>query len=427
MHFPNGIYGKTPLNTSEISPQELNIETKRLANPLPWKGQFSPQLVQVLLKEYAEPDMVVLDPFLGSGTLLLEAGRAKLTAYGTEINPAAITLARTYHFINVSREDRKAYLNKLEKLLNDTFPIVLPIDGSFQNDKAETIKDAIVRLAENIHEPLEKILIEALIALMDFHKPDLLLGKTFRKWNRLTSLVLSLPFSSHGIEAIHSDARNIPLTDSSVNLVITSPPYINVHNYHQQYRASMESLQWNLIEVAKSEIGSNRKFRGNRFLTVVQFCLDIAQTIRELLRVCDSDAQIIFIVGRESNVRKTKIYNGEIVAEIACEAFGCNLILRQERVFTNRFGQNIYEDILHFVPGPRSLNSSCVKKSREIAGEALQSAYTSASSLAKTDIDAALAGLSKVLPSPLFHMPYSRKTREQLNENVLAKVGAFDD
>ena len=145
---------------------------------------------------------------------------------------------------------------------------------------------------------------------MDFHKPDLLLGRTFREWNRLTSLVLSLPFSTHGIEAIHSDARNIPLTDSSVNLVITSPPYINVHNYHQQYRASMESLQWNLIEVAKSEIGSNRKFRGNRFLTVVQFCLDIAQTIRELLRVCDSDAQIIFIVGRESNVRKTKAVKG---------------------------------------------------------------------------------------------------------------------
>ena len=162
-----------------------------------------------------------------------------------------LLLARTYHFINVSREDRKAYLNKLEKLLNDTFQIASPIDGLFQNDEAETIKDAIVRLAENIHEPLEKILIEALIALMDFHKPDLLLGRTFREWNRLTSLVLSLPFSTHGIEAIHSDARNIPLTDSSVNLVITSPPYINVHNYHQQYRASMESLQWNLIEVAK--------------------------------------------------------------------------------------------------------------------------------------------------------------------------------
>ena len=140
MHFANGIYGKTPLNTSEISPQELNIENKRLTNPLPWKGQFSPQLVQVLLKEYAEPDMVVLDPFLGSGTLLLESGRAGLTAYGTEINPAAITLARTYHFINVSREDRKAYLNKLEKLLNDTFQIASPIDGLFQNDEAETIK-----------------------------------------------------------------------------------------------------------------------------------------------------------------------------------------------------------------------------------------------------------------------------------------------
>ena len=419
MHFLDGIYGKTPLNTLEISPEKLNIENKKRTNPLPWKGQFSPQLVQELLKKYSEPDMAVLDPFLGSGTLFLEAGRATLAAYGTEINPAAITLARIYHFINVSIEERKASLNKLEKLLNETFPIISPIEDSYRNGTAETIKADIVGLAENIHGTLEKILVEALIVLMDFYKPDLSLGKAFREWNRLTNLVLSLPFSTHRIEAIHSDARNIPLTDESVNLVITSPPYINVHNYHQQYRASMESLRWNLLEVAKSEIGSNRKFRGNRFLTVVQFCLDIAQTLRELSRVCDADARIIFIVGRESKVRKTKIYNGEIVAEIAHKALGYNIILRQERVFTNRFGQNIFVDILHFSPGVRATASSCLDKSREIAEEVLKGSYKSVPSLVKKDIEMALIDMNKVSPSPLFDIPCSQGTHGQLNRNVL--------
>lgn len=427
MHFSNGIYGKIPLNTSEVSQQKLNIEYKKRSNPLPWKGQFSPQLVQVLLKKYSEPDMVVLDPFLGSGTLFLEAGRATLTAYGTEINPAAVTLARIYHFINVSIERRKASLNRLEKLLNEAFPIVSPFQGSSRNDTTEAIKTDIVRLAEDIHESLEKTLIEALVVLMDFYKPGLSLDKAFREWNRLTNLVLSLPFSFHRIEAIHSDARNIPLTDSSVNLVITSPPYINVHNYHQQYRASAELLQWDLLDVAKSEFGSNRKFRSNRFLTVVQFCLDISQTVNELLRVCDSDARIIFIVGRESQVRGTKIYNGEIVAEIASKVFDCNLILRQERVFTNRYGQNIYEDILHFEPGTQTLDSAWVKKSREVAEGALKGAYLSVANPVREDIDATLRSLDKVSPSPLFDMSQARRACQQNKGNFLPGVHANDD
>ncbi len=403
MHFVKGIYGKTPLDTSEIPQHSLNIENKKLSNPLPWKGQFSPQLVETILEKYSEPDMVVLDPFLGSGTVLLEAGRAKLTAYGTEINPAAVILARTYHYINIPREDRKVILDNLEQALNDIFPIVSPI-GELSPIITDTmVKESLVRLEENIHEPREKILIHTLIALMDFYKSDISMGKVFREWTRLSKLVLSLPFSRCIIEARHSDARNVPLIDSSVNLVITSPPYINVHNYHQQYRASMESLQWNLLDVAKSEIGSNRKFRSNRFLTVIQFCLDIAQSIKELHRVCTDDARIIFVVGRESSVRGTKIYNGEIVSEIACRAFECNFILRQERVFTNRFGRKIYEDILHFSPGTSIPNISCEEKSREIAEDTLKRAYQSVPISVKKDIDAALNGLNRVSPSPLFN------------------------
>ncbi len=403
MDLVTSTYDEIPVDTSEIPQYRLNIENKKMSNPLPWKGQFSPELVQALLKRYSEPDMVVLDPFLGSGTVLLEAGRAGIAAYGTEINPAAVILARTYHYINIHREERKSILDNVEEALNDAFPIVSLIGGLSPSVSEDIVKEALVRLEREIHEPLEKILMQTLITLVDFYKSGISTEKVFREWNRLSKFILSLPFSMQRIEACHSDARNIPLPGSSVNLVITSPPYINVHNYHQQYRASMESLQWNLLEVAKSEIGSNRKFRGNRFFTVVQFCLDIAQTISELHRVCTGDARIIFVMGRESNVRGTKIYNGEIVSEIADRVFGCRLVLRQERVFTNRFGRQIYEDILHFSPGTPLSEVSQAEKSREIAGDALKRAYASVPASVKQDIDAALNGLSGVSPSPLFN------------------------
>jgi len=117
----------------------------------------------------------------------------------------------------------------------------------------------------------------------------------WRMWSKLSKVVRELPYSSQPIDIFHTDARQVPCPPSSVDLVITSPPYINVFNYHQPYRKSIESLNWNVLQVAKSEIGSNRKPRSNRFLTVIQFCLDIAQTLHELARVCRANGGLIFV------------------------------------------------------------------------------------------------------------------------------------
>ncbi len=195
-----------------------------------------------------------------------------------------------------------------------------------------------------------------------------------------------------------------------VNLVITSPPYINVFNYHQQYRASTEALGWNLLEVAKSEFGSNRKHRANRFLTVIQYCLDMAATLQELLRICSADSRIIFIVGRESNVRGTAFYNGEIVTEIAYQVFGMDLHTRQERKFKNRYGQVIKEDILHFKKqGKIYHNARNIQATRIVAIKSLEAAYSLANDDIKSDIKDAIMKANKVESSPYYNPEKSRK------------------
>jgi hypothetical protein len=173
------------------------------------------------------------------------------------------------------------------------------------------------------------------------------------------------------------------LRDAEVDLVITSPPYINVFNYHQQYRAPVESLGWDPLHVARSEIGSNRKHRGNRFLTVEQYCLDIADVLNELRRVCAPSSRIIFVVGRESNVRKTAFYNGDIVTKLGVRCAGLTAEARQERVFQNKFGTMIHEDILHFRHAPHL--TTALEPPCQIAMEVLTSALDSAprESLAK--------------------------------------------
>jgi len=234
-----GIYAETPLNTSEIPQADLHIATKSRSNPLRWNGQFSPPLVQVLLDHYAAPGSVLFDPFLGSGTVLLEAGLAGLSASGTEINPAAVTLAQTYKCINVPVELRRVHVREISKLLQREFLQALPLfqDPGQKPDRqdAEAIKSRLVALLLAVEDRLQYQLLESLIVLLDFYQPDLSADKVFTVWKKLTRLVLGLPFSQQPIEIFHADARETSLPDSSVDLVLTSPPYINVLNYHQQY------------------------------------------------------------------------------------------------------------------------------------------------------------------------------------------------
>ncbi|MGC9504785.1 hypothetical protein [Baaleninema sp.] len=52
-----------PVDNTEIPQDQLNIEDKTRRNLLPWKGQFSPQLIEVLLKTYSFDGCQVLYQF----------------------------------------------------------------------------------------------------------------------------------------------------------------------------------------------------------------------------------------------------------------------------------------------------------------------------------------------------------------------------
>ena len=61
----------------------------------PYKGKFYPQLVRPLLNMLEIPENgVVFDPFCGSGTVALEAILNGYKAYGCDINPIAVEIAK---------------------------------------------------------------------------------------------------------------------------------------------------------------------------------------------------------------------------------------------------------------------------------------------------------------------------------------------
>lgn len=152
-----------------------------------------------------------------------------------------------------------------------------------------------------------------MVVLTDFYKDNFSAKWLSSKWNKVKETVLALPFSKNKTEVMRNDARSLDINTDTCTFVLTSPPYINIFNYHQQYRASVEFLNGSVLPAAQAEIGSNRKNRGNRYLTVVQYCEDMVNVFSEINRVCKKDSHIIFVVGRESAVMKTPFYNGKII------------------------------------------------------------------------------------------------------------------
>lgn len=328
-------FEKIPISRDIISQGELNIEKKIRSNLFAWNGQFSPQFVEVLLRNYAKKGDVVIDPFVGSGTTLYEAARKGIAACGTELNASAYYMAKTYELANSTLSSRQNILCVIEHIIFNiaSDDMVLPvITQAIKNDASSDISN----------------LLSTLIVLMDFCKNEPSLSLLRKRWAELKQIVLEMPFCTETIRAEIGDARKLNYDTNMATLLVTSPPYINVFNYHQKYRKSVEVLGYNVLDIAKREIGSNRKNRGNRLLTVIQYCIDMTLSMQEAMRVCKDGARMIYVVGRESNVLGYPFCNSKLIFEIATNVLGLPFLLRQERVFKNRFGQLIYEDILHF-------------------------------------------------------------------------------
>ena len=111
---------------------------------------------------------------------------------------------------------------------------------------------------------------------------------------------------------------------------------------------------------------------------------------------------MILVLGRESSVRGTRFFNGELVTEVAVKSAGLRIDMRQERVFRNRYGTDIYEDILHFratdeIPdeGPS------LATARRIAVEVLSVSRPLTRTEERPGLDDAIACVDRVSPSPM--------------------------
>jgi len=384
--------------------EKLDVVNKTRSNIFGWRGQFTPEFVAYLLDEANEGTGLVVDPFCGSGTVLQECAARNRAAHGFEINPAAYAMSRFFTLTRLSRDERVALANRVERLFRSAssefvdLPLFNPVED--YRGRASNLLDLGREVFSRTESKSETLL--ALLTLFEAEgcrMPDLNQA-VFTALGRVKRHLLALTSSTAAIEASLCDARLVHrYLRGEAELIVTSPPYINVFNYHQNHRAILELLGFDLLHVASSEIGSNRKNRGNRFRTVIQYALDMEACAESFALSLKPRGQLLLVVGRESNVRGISIPNSRLVADIVTSLGGFNQEGSFERCFTNRFGASIYEDVLLF----RRMNGQPTPgAARGIARTLLEELEHEASGEVQDDVRDAIACSDAIEPSPVF-------------------------
>lgn len=389
----------------ELTQDKLNVTEKKRSNIFNWRGQFTPEFVEYILETVdIEPNSLVADPFVGSGTVLIEAAKKNHSSVGFEINPAAYQMSNFYKYAKLDFNERLELIQSIESKVNS---LTLELNGqlifsnsnSYRESYSELIK-AAKKLKENRNEIETSFLMNILFA-SEKDKKMTVKESIKRSFEWFKNHLLNLPFNNTSIEVHNQDARLIgELYNNQIDLILTSPPYINVFNYHQNYRAVTESFDYNILNVAHSEFGSNRKNRGNRLLTVVQYIMDMESSLISFWHSLKDNGKVILVLGKESNVRKTPFYNGKIINELIEVIGGFSLISKSNRSFLNKFGKEIVEDIIIIEKIPDSIPKS--GKAKDIAKKHLIEARKKAPNDVLSDFDDVMNKIENVKNSPIY-------------------------
>ncbi len=249
----------------------------------PYKGKFYAQLAKSLLNSVgAEPGAVVLDPFCGSGTALLESYLGGLVAVGCDLNPMAVRIAKAK--LGVLDVDPALVSSVIETLFEKlaSTPAVLPDErDQFTPDSEDEINrwfpppvvlklNWLLRSVRTVSAGTVQLYLEVLLSsivreisqqspddlrirrrkepLQDADVLSLFRSQLTRQYERLIHywrIRGSSPVRFRPATVVEGDSRkaatfaSVGLGPSCVDFVLTSPPYATALPYIDTDRLSL--------------------------------------------------------------------------------------------------------------------------------------------------------------------------------------------
>jgi DNA modification methylase len=105
------------LSFSNITESE---RTKHVHKLHPYKGKFIPQLVEYFLDKYFEENNIILDPFCGSGTTLIQANEQNIHSIGIELSPFNCKIIK-FKLADFDIDEFETNVKKLLSILEENY------------------------------------------------------------------------------------------------------------------------------------------------------------------------------------------------------------------------------------------------------------------------------------------------------------------
>jgi DNA methylase len=317
-----------------------------------YPARMHPATAGRLVRAATEPGALVLDPFCGSGTVLVEAMVAGRKAIGTDLNPLAERLARL-KTARMKEADRNALLESARAV------------AAFANDRRERRAGATRRYPRedaelfDPHVLLELDSIRSGVANLDVPPParealGLVLGSILVKLSkrasdtssgaaarriaagyparlfvrkaeelvrRIAALEALLPGDIPPARVTLDDAARLRTVGAStIDAVVTSPPYVATYDYLEHHALRLRWLDLDAQAFAAGEIGSRRRYGPLDARAAREtWTRELGATLRALARVCRNGAPVALVLA-DSAVQGEALRADVLLGPIAEEA-----------------------------------------------------------------------------------------------------------
>ena len=263
----------------------------------PYTAKLIPHIPRYFIGKYTKKDDIILDPFCGSGTTLLEARLLSRNAIGIDINPLAVLISEVKTKpIDMDKLSLAIHLAK-ENMKNTNGRVIIEfpnIDYWFckkaQNELSK-IKFSIESLNGRVNDCIFKFLLvcfSSIIRKSSYADPRM--AKTYKSkrviekvkngwvptpmqyfedtldknFERVKLLSKHLNYSNNWVKVFQGDVKETSdiLTQNrikKVDFIITSPPYINAQDYFRSYKLE---LWWLGLATPEEVTDLNRRAIG---------------------------------------------------------------------------------------------------------------------------------------------------------------------
>ena len=335
-----------------------------------YPAKFIPQLAARVIKENSVEGDIVIDPFLGSGTSVLEAIVNKRIGIGVDVNEVACLLAKVKttpiktvelenEFIKIqsdleNRLNRRydSYIKKIwrripkHERIDYWFPeeqklkLSIILDKILETKNRDT-KDFFLIAFSQILKSCSIWLQKSVKPTRDFNKklsdPHRLFiiqtKKMLRKHSEFYSVLTDK--IRNNIEQnraiVCGDSRRLPCKDGQAALIVTSPPYVTSYEYADlhQLPALWFSYLDELSQFRKKFIGSSHRNRQETDLKSIiaksitsqlknkkrnevrSYFADMLESFLEMKRVLKRGGRSAIVIGN-TKFNGTEILNAEV-------------------------------------------------------------------------------------------------------------------